>query len=311
MTEIAVLEDVEGPAIARLAAEFAVERAPTADCLARPRTVRALIVRNRTRVDGALLATLPRLEIVARAGAGLDNVDVEAAARAGVVVVHAPGANAEATAHHTLALALAVAHGVVRLDGVVRRGGWERALRRDLGGETWGVVGLGHVGRRVAELAAALGMRVVAHDPLLGPTAAPIPLLGLDALLRASLVVSLHVPLSPGTRRLIGARELASMPRGGVLVNTARGELVDEGALAEALRRGHLAGAGLDVRQDEPPAAGDPLASLDAVVLTPHVAGLGQAAQARVLDRIADDVRAVLRGGRARGAVGIDRPCRG
>ena len=299
MADILVLEGVGGPAIDALERELAVERAPTLSDAGRLDDVRALIVRNATEVDRSALAALPALEVVGRAGAGLDNVDVPAAEDQGVVVTYAPTENTEATAEHTLALALAVAHRVCELDAVVRAGGWERRPGAELTGSVWGVVGLGRIGRRVARLAAGIGMRVVAFDPAVDEAearAAGTEPVELAQLVAEARVISLHVPLVPATRHLVGAAELAAMRPDAILLNTARGGLLDEAALADVLTRGEIAGAGLDVREQEPPPAPDPLAALASVVLTPHVAGLSREAQARVTETVAHDVRAVLEG---------------
>lgn len=311
MAEIVVLERVEGAAIDALAADYELQSVDRAEDVPAPEQVRGLIVRNRTRVDGALLGRLPALEVVARAGAGLDNVDVEAASAAGVVVSYAPVENTQSTAEHTLALALSVAHRIVELDGEVRAGGWERRLGRELTGETWGVIGLGRIGRSVAALAQGIGMRTVGFDPAVASSEADrlgVTPLALDELLAAALVVSLHVPLLPETHHLIAAPQLAAMRPDAILVNTARGELVDEAALVAALDAGRPAAAALDVREREPPAQPDPFAGRPNVVLTPHVAGLSAQAQARVTDTIAHDVRAVLSGAEAVSAANFTRP---
>lgn len=307
-----MLEGVTGPALDALAVGRRVARAAEVPAGAWA-GVRALVVRNATRVDTALLDRLPALEIVARAGAGLDTIDVDAADRAGVVVSYAPTENTDATAEHTLALALAVAHRIVELDASTRAGGWERLQTRELRGAVWGVVGLGRIGRAVADLARGIGMTAVAADPAVSSAdarAIGVELLPPAEVLARSLVVSLHVPLTAATRGLIGAEELALLRPEAILVSTARGELVDEDALADALCAGRLAGAGLDVRAAEPPARPDRLAALPQVVLTPHVAGLSGEAQRRVLDTVIGDVRAVLDGGRATSAAGRAEPAR-
>jgi D-3-phosphoglycerate dehydrogenase len=313
VTEIVVLEGVAGEAVDQLAAEFELARVDRPEDVAAPERVRGLIVRNRTIVDRGLLARLPGLEVVARAGAGLDNVDVDAASAAGVVVTYAPTENTHATAEHTLALALTAAHRVAELDAEVRSGGWDRRLGQELTGGVWGVVGMGRIGRSVAALAQGIGMTAIGFDPAL--TAAGAQQLGvrlatLPELLAEALVVSLHVPLIPGTHHLIGAGELALMRPDAILVNTARGELVDEAALAAALDAGRPGKAALDVREHEPPARPDPLAQRQDVVLTPHVAGLSAQAQARVTATIARDVRAVLDGADATSAANFPRPRR-
>ena len=299
MPDVLVLEGVRGPALDALNDDFTVASAERIDDADGLETVRALIVRNQTRVDGALLARLPSLRVVARAGVGLDNIDLAAAAEAGVAVTYAPGESDASTAEHTLALALAAARRVTELDRDVRAGGWNRAPGRQLAGATWGLVGYGRIGQRTAVLASGIGMRVLAHDadPDRARAArAGVTLVGLDELLGQSLVVSVHVPLSEHTRGLIGAGQLARMRPDAILVNTSRGGIVDEQALAEALRSGALAAAALDVREREPPVRPDPLAALDQVVLTPHVAAMTAEAQQRVVERIAGDVRAVLAG---------------
>jgi D-3-phosphoglycerate dehydrogenase len=299
MAEVLVVEGIAGPAVDALEAEFTLERAATPAAAARLDDVRALIVRNATQVDRHLLETMPRLEVIGRAGAGLDNVDVAAARAAGVSVTYAPAENTAATAEHTIALALAVAHRVCELDRVVRAGRWDRRFGTELAGETWGVVGLGRIGRTVATRARGIGMRAVAFDPAL--TDADARALGvepmqLESLAAVAKVVSLHVPLTVATRHLVSKHLLDAMRADAILVNTARGGLVDEAALGAAIGNGTIAGAGLDVRDPEPPATPDALADLDQVVLTPHVAGLSREAQRRVSEAVAQDVRAVLGG---------------
>jgi len=299
MAEILVVEGIDGSSVDALEADFDVERADSPAAASRLDDVRALIVRNATQVDGPMLAAMPRLEAVGRAGAGLDNVDVRAARAAGVTVIYAPAENTAATAEHTVALALAVAHRVCELDRVVRRGGWERRFGTELAGDTWGLVGLGRIGRAVARLAQGIGMRAVGFDPALtgaDARAAGVEPTGLEPLLAAAKVVSLHVPLTAGTRNLVSESLLRSMRRDAILINTARGGLIDEAALRAALTSGTIAGAGLDVRDPEPPPAPDALADLDQVVLTPHVAGLSREAQQRVSETVTQDVRAVLGG---------------
>jgi D-3-phosphoglycerate dehydrogenase / 2-oxoglutarate reductase len=311
MAEVLALEGVTGPALDALAADFRTECASALVDAAALDDVRALIVRNATQVDGALLERLPRLEVVARAGVGLDNIDVPACSQAGVVVTYAPGENADSTAEHTLALALAAAHRVAELDRGVRRGEWDRRPGRQLAGAVWGVVGFGQVGRRVAALARGIGMTTLAVDPAVDPAEAAVEgaeLVPLERLLAEALVVSLHVPLADGSHGLIGVRELGLMRRDAILVNSARGGVVEEAVLARALVDGEIAAAALDVRESEPPEQPDPLAGLENVVLTPHVAALTPEAQERVLQRVARDVRAVLSGGEAERPANFARP---
>jgi D-3-phosphoglycerate dehydrogenase len=264
----------------------------------------ALIVRNQTRVDVELLARAPALRVVGRLGVGLDNLDLPALRARGVTVVTGGQANAIAVAEYTIGAMLALVRRLPAADRSTKGGGWDRATfgsGTELYGKTLGLVGLGDIGARVARRAVAFGMRVIAHDPLLTPmhfAAAElgVALMALDDMLRASDFVSLHLPLSSTTANLINAERLALMKPTAVLINSSRGGLVDEAALAEALRAGRLGGAALDVRAQEPPMRDDPLAALDNVLLTPHVAGLTAESQARVCTTVADDVLRVLRG---------------
>lgn len=295
---VVVLEGVDSPALAALGNELVLERFPTAvEAGERLGTARAIVVRNATRVDAALLELAPHLEVVARAGVGLDNIDLAATDAAGVVVVSAPGANAPAVAELALGLALSLARRVTELDRECREGAWRRAGGIELAGRTWGVVGLGATGRETARLAAAVGMRATGFDPFVEEDWPPAVArrTALEDLLGEADVVSVHTPLTSQTAGLIGASALASMRPGAFLVNVARGGVVNEDALADALESGHLGGAALDVRSSEPPVAGR-LEKLRSVVLTPHVAGLTTEAQDRIGAMLADDIRRVLGG---------------
>jgi len=266
----------------------------------------ALIVRNQTQVNAELLAHAPNLKVVGRLGVGLDNLDLRALRERGTVVVTGGQANAISVAEYTFGAMLALARKLPAADRSTKSGGWERAtfgVGAELYGKTLGLVGLGDIGARVTKRAVAFGMRVIAHDPLITPLHfAPAEfgalLLSLDEVLCQSDFVSLHVPLLPATANLIDAGRLSLMKPTAVLINTSRGGIVDEAALAEALRAGRLGGAALDVRMHEPPGSDDPLAVLDNVLLTPHIAGLTAESQARVCAAVADDVLRVLRGSR-------------
>ncbi len=231
-------------------------------------------------VTAEVIASAPALELVQKIGVGVNTIDLDAAARHGVGVANMPGTNTQAVAEHALGLTLAVLRRIVTIDAATRAGrGWRLDLDLlddlgEIGGRTVGLVGYGAVGRRFAEILAAIGARVVytATTPKHG--AGPAEWRELPDLLAESDVVSLHVPLTPATERLLDAAAFASMRTGAVLVNTARGGLVDEAALLDALASGHLRGAGLDVFVDEPVDPGNPLLSLDRVVVAPHVAWL-------------------------------------
>jgi len=257
----------------------------------------ALIVRNRIRVDSALLEVAPHLRVVGRLGTGLDNVDQEALRARGVALVHAPGANAPGVAEYVLATLFHLARNLPR----AAQGGDRLALGGfELAGKTLGLLGLGEVGLRVAHRAKALGMRVVGYDPLRRPWEAALEVAGveflpLEEVLAEAQFLSLHAPLTPETRGIIGWEALARMRPGAYLINTARGELVDHHALCEALQSGLLAGAVLDVTDPEPLPLDHPLRELENCLLTPHIAGLTRESQARVGERVVRGVLEVLR----------------
>ncbi|TDC48638.1 phosphoglycerate dehydrogenase [Actinomadura sp. KC345] len=303
--DVAVVEDVWGAPFETLAARRSVLRDPDVweapdRLLAAAGAARALVVRNRTRVTRELLGSAPGLRVVARAGAGLDNVDLEAAEELGVTVVAALGANAVSVAEHSLGLAFAVARRLVELDREVRGGGWRRVPGRELAGGTWGMLSAGATARATARLARGIGMRVVACDPHV-PADHPevrelgIGMLPLERVVDEADVLSVHLPATERTTGLVDASLLARCKPGAILISVGRGEVVDESALADALESGRLAGAGLDVRADEPPVPGR-LEGLSNVVLTPHVAGITAQSQTRIAQILCDDIDAVLDG---------------
>jgi len=271
----------------------------------------ALVVRSATRVDAALLAAAPRLRVVGRAGIGVDNIDVEAATAAGVLVVNAPTANAVSAAEHTMALLLSQARRVPEADRTLREGTWERGRLQgvELHGKTLGIVGLGRIGTLVAQRAAAFGMRVVAYDPYVGAERARRVGVevaeSLQALLAGADVVSIHLPRTRETEGLIGAEALAAAKPGIRIVNTSRGGVVDEEALAEAIRSGRVAGAALDVFASEP-LTHSPLFDLPEVVVTPHLGAATVEAQDKAGTDVADAVLAALRGELVPTAVNVD-----
>lgn len=307
MSRIISLEGISGGPIADLAEQHPLITTEGVELPAGIDTtqVRAVIVRNRTQVNADFLSGLPSLQIVARAGVGLDNIDLAAAGRRGVAVASPRGANAQSVAELTLALALAVARHVASLDRSTRRGEWDRRPGLELAGRTWGLLGAGATGLACGQLARAIGMEVMAHDP--GADPAMLERHGIEArplqeMVERADVLSCHLPATAATQGVVDARLLSRLPQGAILINTGRGEVVDEAALIAALGSGQLMGAGLDVRSVEPPAIGA-LEQMDNVVLTPHIAGITGDSQHRILSALAGDIISVLAGGAASHAV--------
>ena len=266
----------------------------------------ALIVRSATRVDADLIARAPGLKVIARAGTGVDNVDLDAASAGGVLVVNAPGANSVSVAEHTFALLLTSARSIALADGQMKAGRWEkkRLLGTELRGKTLGVVGLGRIGREVVHRAHAFGMRAIAHDPFISSQVAAdldVELLELDELCTQADFITLHVP-STGTQPLFDATRLSRCKPTLRIINTARGTLIDEAALADAIERGVVSGAGLDVFETEPP-SDTRLTGLPQVIATPHIAGSTREAQKLVGLETATCVRDFLKTGVVRNAV--------
>lgn len=298
---VLLLESLHPDAEAVLAAHAPLLRAAEPN---RPPTdtasVEAILTRGRGRITAELIERCPRLRVLARPGTGLDNVDLAAAERRGIPVIYAPGANADTVAEHTMALMLDLVRGVSRSAALVREGRWEdrgRYAGQEIRGLTLGIIGFGGVGRRTAALAGAFGMRVLVANRRTTDVPAPCSAVPLEDLLAAADIVSLHVPLTPETNRLIDARRLSLMKPGAFLVNTARGQLIDQTALTAALADGRLGGFAADVLDAEPPAPDDPLLADPRVVLTPHVASLTGATYRRMCVETARNVLAVLTGG--------------
>ena len=262
----------------------------------------ALIVRSQTRVDAELLrAAAPRLSVVGVASVGTDRIDIDAATRAGVMVVNAPTGNTIAAAEHTLALMLALMRQIPAAHASVAAGEWERGryTGHELRGKTLGVIGLGKIGRAVARRALGFEMRVLTNDPYLtADQAAEVgaKMVALPELLHRSDVITVHTPLTPQTRGLIGRAQLEAMKRGAFVLNVARGGIVDEAGLADALRSGHLAGAAVDVFSTEPMSPDNPLRRVPTVVLTPHLGASTTEAQDRVAVEMAEQVLLALVG---------------
>ncbi len=295
-------------------AGFEVEHRPSlspAELLASVAGADGLVVRSDTRVTDEVMAAAPRLRVVGRAGAGVDNIDVDAATRRGIVVMNAPGENTISAAEHTMSMLLALARRIPAADRSMRAGRWERGstfLGVELFGKTLGVLGLGKVGREVASRARAFGMEVIGADPVLSEEVAArlgVALLPIPAILERADFLTLHLPLTSETRHLLGRAQLARCRRGVRIVNVARGGILDEAALIEALGTGQVAGAALDVFEHEPP-AGSPLLQLDSVVLTPHLGASTQEAQEKVAARIAEQIAGYLKDGLVANAVNME-----
>jgi (S)-sulfolactate dehydrogenase len=309
MARIVITEFMDEGAVDRLAAEADVLYDPTlADDRDRLLEVVAdadgLIVRNRTRVDATLLAAAPVLAVVGRLGVGLDNIDLDACAARSVLVKPATGANALAVAEYVIASVMSLIRGSFFATPAVIEGRWPRteATGLEVRGRTLGLVGYGAIARIVADLARGLGMDVVAHDPYVDasdPAWGTTRSVTLDELLTVSDAISLHVPLTDGTRALIGRDQIAMMKPTAVLVNTARGGIVDELALIRALDTGAIRGAALDVFVNEPVRAedGGMFENVPNLLLTPHVAGITEESNRRVSDMIASEVMSVLADG--------------
>ena len=258
------------------------------------------IVAGGERLSAEMLALATNLRVVARTGVGYDAVDVPAATARGIVVAITPGTNQESVAEQAFALLLGVARRVVENDVIIKAGGWDRTLVQPLRGRTLGLVGLGRIGRAVATRALAFGMEVIAFDTLADAdfdARHGIRRGGLDDLLAESHVVSLHLPLTEATDGLFDRAMFARMRPGSILINTARGGLIVEDDLAAALASGQLAGAGLDVLRDEPPAPGHPLLRLPNVIISPHVAGIDTRAMADMATKAAEIIVELHRGG--------------
>jgi (S)-sulfolactate dehydrogenase len=297
---ILIAEFMDESAVASLRRSAAVDYAPAlfgdrGALLHAVAEVDALIVRNRTRVDRDVLGAARRLRVLGRLGVGLDNIDLGACEARGIQVIPATGANALSVAEYVICAAMLLLRGAYASSGDVLEGRWPRealAGGREIAGKTIGIVGYGAIGRHVARLAAGLGMAVIAHDPALARS--DPHWCELDALFAGGDVVTLHVPFTPQTRGLVDAARLARMKKDAILINTSRGGVVDEAALAAALRAGRLGGAALDVFSEEPLPAGSVLQGAPNLLLTPHVSGLTRESNVRVSEMVAAAVAAAL-----------------
>ena len=271
----------------------------------------AVVVRSQTKITESVLNAGTKLRAIGRAGVGVDNVDVETATRRGIIVMNAPGGNTVSTAEHAFSLLLCVARKIPQADATLRRGNWDRKNLEgvELYNKTLGVIGMGRIGSELSRRAIAFGMRVLAHDPYLSATRArtlQVELVEeLDDLLAAADFITLHTPLTPETRHLLDSARLAKTKRGVRIINCARGGLVDENALADALRSGQVAAAALDVFETEPLPLDSPLREAPNLVLTPHLGASTAEAQESVGIEIAQSIRAALLEGTIRNAVNM------
>jgi len=267
----------------------------------------AIVVRSATKVTAPLIQAAPKLRVIARAGTGVDNVDVPAASARGVVVMNAPGANSISVAELAVALMLALARHVPAADSAMKQGKWEKKkfLGEEVREKTLGLAGLGRIGQEVARRAAAFDMRIIAHDPFISEDVASdlgVELVSLDQLFARSDFLSLHMPSTPTTKNIVNAERLAKAKKGIRIINTARGDLIDEGALADAIESGHIGGAALDVFQKEP-TVDHRLQTLPQVVATPHIAASTREGQELVGMETMAALRDFLRDGIIRNAV--------
>ena len=255
----------------------------------------AFIVRSRTKIDRAVLDRAARLRLVARPGTGLDNIDVEYAKSKGVTVVNSPESLVEAVAEHVVLLMLALSRKLVAADVGTRAGKWEKnaLMGKELKGRILGIVGLGRIGRRIAEISKTLGMSVLFYDVISIPPEVVTPLgarvVGIDELFRSSDYITLHVPMTPETAHMIDTQRLGQMKNTAFLINTSRGGVIDEAALAVALQNGTIAGAALDVFEKEPPAG--PILTAPNTILTPHIGGQTEEAQTNAIVVVGEKVR--------------------
>src|ERR1043165_8179197 len=313
-TKIFVADDVSESGLEPLrAAGFNVEKRPglkPPGLFEALRNCEGLIVRSETKVTAELLDATNTLRVIGRAGVGVDNIDVPAATIRGVVVMNAPNGNTITTAEHTVAMLVSLARSIPQASSSLKAGRWDRKkfIGVELQGKTLGIVGLGRIGRVVASRARAMGMQIVAYDPFIAPEQArdlEIELASLDEVYARADFVTVHTPLTPETRGLIDREVFAKMKKGARIINCARGGLVDEAALQEAIGNGTIAGAALDVFMQEPPAPDHPLLNLDQVIVTPHLGASTTEAQEGVAFTVAEQMRDFLLTGALRGAVNV------
>jgi D-3-phosphoglycerate dehydrogenase/(S)-sulfolactate dehydrogenase len=304
---ILISEDVWGTPFQTLEGSFPITR--NDDLWSNPeelksslKDVKALVVRNRTKVTADVIAAAPHLKVIARAGVGLDNIDLKAADAAGVVVVAGLGANAVSVGELTLGLALALLRNVPGHDVATRGGGWVRTPGRELSGLTWGLLGCGATGVATAKLIQGFNCSVLGYDPY-AKNVSGLELTSFEEVLKRSDVISVHMPSTPETNGSINATTLALMKKDAIIVNVGRGEVINEADLITALKAKTIAGAALDVRAQEPPTTGE-METIPNLILTPHVAGITKESQLRINQILTANIELVLNSKPATHAVG-------
>lgn len=310
---IVISEDVWSADFEALAESFPILREPDLwsdkdELKAKLADATALVVRNRTQVTREIIEAAPKLKVIARAGVGLDNIDVKAADDNGVVVAAALGINAIAVGEQTVLMALAISRKLIELDSSTRAGEWNRKAGREITGKTWGLLGFGATARATAELLKGFKVKVLAYDPFAKPDAAYLQSINgemteMQRVIKESDYVSIHLPATAETKEIINAELLAQMKSSAIIISVGRGEVINEADLESALRNGVIAGAGLDVRAQEPP-KDKRFTDLANVVLAPHVAGITQESQAAINQVLVSEIRAALTGGVQKYAVG-------
>lgn len=313
---ILVSEDVWGPAFDALAIKHVTKQDPdlwkNIDKLkSEIATATALVVRNRTQVSAEILDAAPALKVIARAGVGLDNIDIKAADERGIVVVAGLGANATSVGELTVGLALSLLRNIPRSSADTQSGGWNRAAGTELSGRTWGLLGCGATAIATAQLLRGFGVKFKAFDPFVKSDdpriqGLNIELVDLDTAIAHGEVISIHMPSTPETNGLVNANLISSMKDGVFIINVGRGEVINESDLITALKSGKVAGAALDVRATEPPVVGD-LEAISNLILTPHIAGITNESQAKINSILTSNIELVLAGTPATHAVGAHK----
>lgn len=303
---ILISEDIWGAPFEELEGSFPIRRAPDlwqspSELKASMVGVAALVIRNRTTVDDDLIAASPDLKIIARAGVGLDNIDIKAADKAGIYVVAGLGANAKSVGELTVGLALSLLRNIPEQNLATKKGEWKRTAGIELSSKTWGLLGCGATGVATAALLQGFGLTLLGYDPYAKPDG--IKMMSMEEVLKQSDIVSIHLPSTPETNRLINAQTLAMMKKSSYLINVGRGEVINEADLVSALKGGVISGAALDVRDSEPPTLGE-LEQSGRVILTPHIAGITSESQLKINNILTSNIALVLGGSKPTHSVG-------